>query len=133
MQNVYILLGLRLGRREIKKLQMATKFSLSPDIKTLYLVDQNFDQNTVSILGQMMEKGNLSHLTKLSFNRCTGLKTTVALASSLSQLSELCLYRCKLDSTDYIALSSAVVSKNYHGLRRLFYQFTTMKDQQEHL
>ena len=94
-----------------KKIQMATKFSLSPDIKTLCLVDQNFDQNTVSILGQMMEKGNLSHLSKLSFNRCTGLKTMIALVSSLSQLSELCLYRCKLDSADYIALSSAIVSK----------------------
>ena len=58
-----------------------------------------------------MEKGNLSHLTKLNFNRCTGLKTMIALVSSLSQLSELCLYRSTLNSADYIALSRAIVTK----------------------
>ena len=85
---------------------------LSHEIRNLSLVDQIVDQKAVSVLGNMAREGKLSNLTQLSFTRCGGLKSKIGLASSfLPQLTHMCLYKCQLNSADYIALLSAIVTK----------------------
>ena len=104
------------GKRDNNECEYSTKLSaiipLSHEIRNLSLVDQIVDQKAVSVLGQMAREGNLSNLTQLNFTRCGGLKSKIGLASScLPHLTHLCLYKCQLNSDDYIALSSAIVTK----------------------